>query len=226
MRRGQLWRHTYKYSYLQVPRARGDVFYFVYYRAFFVSSRSSSAPAEAPPLSFELSVERALLPFKRDAPNLVSPMPLSETVLSYHEHFFRDFSEFALSLGVQSLRSTTALSGLTSFTLDNRSLAGGSKSWPTRLSFLLVSFQLLSVPLLLPGGWRVGEVDVVRSSSCSADVGGIVLCCTFFVAVWRCVVTYARKTKEICVESTSVHANHTLETNNKQNIIIVVVAFY
>ena len=36
----------------------------------------------------------------------------------------------------------------------------------------------------------------------------IVLCCTFFVAVWRCVVTYARKTKEICVESTSVHANH------------------
>ena len=55
----------------------------------------------------------------------------------------------------------------------------------------------------------------------------IVLCCTFFVAVWRCVVTYARKTKEICVESTSVHANHFplgKQITNKP-IIIVVVAF-
>ena len=108
MRRGQLWRHTYKYSYLQVLRARGDVFYFCIlpsvFRFFaFSLSRSPRPRAPASPLVVRtLLVERALLPFKRDAPNLCfSDAAFRDCAKHIDEHFFRDFSEFALSCRVE-----------------------------------------------------------------------------------------------------------------------------
>ena len=129
-------RDTHTSTHIYRCYVLGEMFStFVYYRAFFVSSRSLFLVLRDPARrrhhsSSELSSSNALFFLSNVMlPTFVSPMPLSETVLSISMSIFSETFPSLPCLAALSIVCSTplALSGLTSFTLDNRSLAGGSK---------------------------------------------------------------------------------------------------